>query len=140
MKKGLLASVLVVAGVLLNGGAVADPVVVVGASSEIGALTQNQVRQIFNGQLRKVAGVAVKPLDLPNGSSTRNTFYQDVTGKSAEQMKSYWARMIFTGRGMPPREVSSEREMNLLVGSDPSFVGYLEETRVPEGLKVVYRP
>lgn len=140
MKKGLLASFLIAASVLFSEIATAGPVVVVSADSEIGALSQGQVRQLFNGQLRKVSGVSVKPLDLPNGDVTRNTFYQEVTGKTAEQMKSYWARMIFTGRGMPPREVSSEREMGILLGGDPAFVGYLEETRVPQGLKVIFRP
>ena len=118
----------------------ADPVVVVSANSSLGALTQDEVRQIFNGQARRVSGVSVKPLDLPSRGDAREAFYQQVLGKSAEQMKSYWARMIFTGRGMPPREVSGEREMGLLVANDPAFVGYLEETRVPSGLRVVYRP
>ena len=140
MKKGLLANFLVLLGLSLSSVVMAGPVVVVSAESDVGSLSQSQVRQVFNGQLRRVAGVAVKPLDLPNGSATRNAFYQQVTGKSAEQMKSYWARMIFTGRGMPPREVSSERELSLLIGSDPEFIGYLEETRVPAGLRVVYRP
>lgn len=87
----------------------ADPVVVVSANSSLGALTQDEVRQIFNGQARRVSGVSVKPLDLPSRGDAREAFYQQVLGKSAEQMKSYWARMIFTGRGMPPREVSSEQ-------------------------------
>lgn len=140
MKKGLLASFLIMAGTLFSSLVVAGPVVVVSQESAIDSLSQNQVRQIFNGQLRRVSGISVKPLDLPNGSASRDAFYQQVTGKSAEQMKSYWARMIFTGRGMPPREVSSERELGMLVGSDPGFIGYVEESRVPAGLRVVFRP
>ncbi|WP_231552616.1 type 2 periplasmic-binding domain-containing protein [Alcanivorax nanhaiticus] len=140
MKKGLLASFLIMAGTLFSSLVVAGPVVVVSQESAIDSLSQNQVRQIFNGQLRRVSGISVKPLDLPNGSASRDAFYQQVTGKSAEQMKSYWARMIFTGRGMPPREVSSERELGMLVGSDPGFIGYVEESRVPAGLRLVFRP
>ncbi|KGD66263.1 hypothetical protein Y5S_00735 [Alcanivorax nanhaiticus] len=128
------------AGTLFSSLVVAGPVVVVSQESAIDSLSQNQVRQIFNGQLRRVSGISVKPLDLPNGSASRDAFYQQVTGKSAEQMKSYWARMIFTGRGMPPREVSSERELGMLVGSDPGFIGYVEESRVPAGLRLVFRP
>lgn len=128
------------AGTLFSSLVVAGPVVVVSQESAIDSLSQNQVRQIFNGQLRRVSGISVKPLDLPNGSASRDAFYQQVTGKSAEQMKSYWARMIFTGRGMPPREVSSEREMVVLIASDQSYVGYVDETKVPAGVKVVYRP
>jgi hypothetical protein len=48
--------------------------------------------------------------------------------------------MIFTGRGMPPREVSSEQEMVMLVGSNRNFVGYLDASLVTPDLKVVYRP
>ena len=48
--------------------------------------------------------------------------------------------MIFTGRGMPPREVSSDREMVMLVGSNRNFIGYVDETKVSPQLKVVYRP
>ena len=125
---------------MLSTAAQAEPVVVVSASSSLGALTQDEVRQIFNGQTRRVSGISVKPLDLPSRGGARNDFYQQVLGKSAEQMKSYWARMIFTGRGMPPREVSSEQEMVLLVGSNRNFVGYLDAALVTPDLKVVYRP
>ncbi len=125
---------------MLAAAAQAEPVVVVSANSGLDALTQDEVRQIFNGQARRVSGVSVKPLDLPSRGRARNDFYQQVLGKSAEQMKSYWARMIFTGRGMPPREVSSEQEMVLLVGSNRNFVGYLDASLVTPDLKVVYRP
>ena len=125
---------------LLTGFAQAGIVVVVSKNSDLGGLTRNEVRQIFNGQLNRVGEISVKPLDLPVAASQREVFYQQVMGKSVEQMKSYWARMIFTGRGMPPREVSSDREMTLLVGSDRKFIGYMDEADVTSDLKVVFRP
>ena len=133
-------SILVVSFLLLTGCAQAGIVVVVSKNSDLGGLTRNEVRQIFNGQLNRVGEISVKPLDLPVAASQREVFYQQVMGKSVEQMKSYWARMIFTGRGMPPREVSSDREMTLLVGSDRKFIGYMDEADVTSDLKVVFRP
>ncbi|MEE2871220.1 hypothetical protein A15D_00662 [Alcanivorax sp. MD8A] len=133
-------SLLVVFFLLLTGAAQAGIVVVVSKSSDLAGLTRNEVRQIFNGQLNRVGEVSVKPLDMPVAASQRELFYQRVMGKSVEQMKSYWARMIFTGRGMPPREVSSDREMTLLVGSDRHFIGYMDEADVTSDLKVVFRP
>ncbi|ERP85362.1 hypothetical protein Q670_06665 [Alcanivorax sp. P2S70] len=133
-------SILVVSFLLLTGFAQAGIVVVVSKNSDLGGLTRNEVRQIFNGQLNRVGEISVKPLDLPVAASQREVFYQQVMGKSVEQMKSYWARMIFTGRGMPPREVSSDREMTLLVGSDRKFIGYMDEADVTSDLKVVFRP
>ena len=133
-------SILVVSFLLLTGFAQAGIVVVVSKNSDLGGLTRNEVRQIFNGQLNRVGEISVKPLDLPVAASQREVFYQQVMGKSVEQMKSYWARMIFTGRGMPPREVSSDREMTLLVGSDRKFIGYMDEADVTSDLKVGFRP
>ena len=133
-------SILVVSFLLLTGFAQAGIVVVVSKNSDLGGLTRTEVRQIFNGQLNRVGEISVKPLDLPVAASQREVFYQQVMGKSVEQMKSYWARMIFTGRGMPPREVSSDREMTLLVGSDRKFIGYMDEADVTSDLKVVFRP
>jgi len=133
-------SILVVSFLLLTGFAQAGIVVVVSKNSDLGGLTRNEVRQIFNGQLNRVGEISVKPLDLPVAASQREVFYQQVMGKLVEQMKSYWARMIFTGRGMPPREVSSDREMTLLVGSDRKFIGYMDEADVTSDLKVVFRP
>ena len=135
MKKIMLSLLLMLAAVVH-----AEPVVVVSAGSELDALTQDEVRQIFNGQTRRVSGVSLKSLDLPASSRDRKAFYQQVLGKSPEQMKSYWARMIFTGRGMPPREVSSYREMVMLLGSNRNFIGYLDASQVTADLKVVYRP
>ena len=57
---------------MLATAAQAEPVVVVSASSSLGALTQDEVRQIFNGQTRRVSGVSVKPLDLPSRGSARD--------------------------------------------------------------------
>lgn len=129
-----------VALLLLAGLLRADPVVVVSATSAVDTLTRDEARQVFNGQTHRIGGATIKPLDLPSASQHRQSFYQQLMGKSADQMKSYWARMIFTGRGMPPREVSSTREMEMLVGSNRHFIGYLDAEKVTAELKVVYRP
>ncbi len=78
-------------------------------------------------------------LDMPEGSPQRQAFYQRATGKSSSQLKSYWARMIFTGQGMPPRQVKSVRDMVRTVQQDPHAVGYLQETEIQEGLRVLLR-
>ncbi|MEQ3636797.1 hypothetical protein [Alcanivorax sp.] len=135
MKKWII-SLLLTLSVALH----AEPVVVVSASSDVPMLTQNEVRELFNGLTRWGSSVALKPLDLPIKSEARTGFYQQVMGTNSEQMKSYWAEMIFTGRGMPPREVSSNREMVMLVGSNRNFIGYVDEAKVTPQLKVVYRP
>ncbi|MDX1804737.1 MAG: hypothetical protein R3292_11695 [Alcanivorax sp.] len=125
---------------LLPALAVAEPVVVIAGNSPIQSLTGDEVRQLFTGQARQVAGHSLTPLDLGGGNPLHERFYSVLMGKSASQMRSYWARMIFTGRGMPPRQLSGVREMQLLVGSNRRYIGYLDAEQVTARLKVVFRP
>ena len=118
--------------------ATAEVVVVVGADSRITNLSEAELRQLFTGQLRAVEGERVQVLDLPQSDSARDDFYQKLLGRGPNQMRSYWARMIFTGQGQPPREVSSVQEMRLLVGSSGNQIGYLPSSEVDDSVRVLF--
>lgn len=117
----------------------AELVVVAGAGSQLGELSENEVRQLFTGQTRAIKGERIQTLDLPVNEAARIEFYQKLLNRSPDQMRSYWARMIFTGQGQPPREVSGQREMKLLVGSSANQVGYLPADEVDDSLRVLFR-
>ncbi len=117
----------------------AEVVVVVAKDSPITSLSENQLRQLYLEGTGRIAGNSVKALDLPEDSRTRKAFYQAAVGKTPAQMKSYWARMIFTGRGVPPRMVSGDRAMQVMLENNPELVGYLPGNQVSSGLKVLYR-
>lgn len=116
----------------------ADLVVVTGSNSSITSLTENEVRQLFSGQLKTVAGQRVQPLDLPNSGQHREEFYRKLMGRTPEQMRAYWTRLIFTGQGKPPREVSSTQELTTLVGSG-EYIGYLPAEDAGANVRVLYR-
>ena len=84
-------------------------------------------------------GDLILPVFVLEGSQQRERFYQGATGKSASQLKSYWARMIFTGQGMPPRQVKNARDMVQQVKQNPGAVGYVQESDLQEGLRVLLR-
>lgn len=117
----------------------ADVVVVAGVNSPIADLSESEVRQLFTGQTRAIGGQRVQTLDLPSSEAGRTDFYQKLMGRSPDQMRSHWARMIFTGQGQPPREVTSVREMKLLVGTSANQVGYLPADEVDDSVRVLFR-
>jgi hypothetical protein len=119
--------------------AVGEPVVVMSRTAEPESLTGVEVRQLFTGRLRQIQGLVLTPLDMPAGSAERDRFYRLSAGKAPDQMRSHWARMVFTGQGYPPREVSGSTEMILLVESSDDYIGYLDSADVTDQLKVVYR-
>jgi ABC-type phosphate transport system substrate-binding protein len=123
------------------GAIAADVVAVVSSRSPVTALSANQVADIFLGKANRFpdGGQAV-PIDQAEGSAARDAFYARVTGKSAAQMKAHWSKIIFTGRGQPPRQVANSLEARKRVAGDPKAIGYIESDLVDGSVKVLLSP
>ena len=89
----------------------ADVVAVVSAKSSITDLTKDQVSDIFLGKTSTFpkGGQAV-PIDQAGDAPIRDEFYTKMTGRTAAQLKSYWAKQTFSGKGTPPKVVSGDVE------------------------------
>lgn len=130
------------AGLLLAGmtATASAGVVVVGNSTSSGELSVEQVRQLFLGKARRLPdGMEVVVLDLREGDPLRVAFVEGVLGKTEQQLLGHWAKMIFTGRGQPPRSVDSARDVLRIVESTPGAIGYIDEQQVTARVKVLYR-
>lgn len=124
--------------VLLAGAASAEVVVVVSSRSALSALSQHQVADIFLGKTSRLPdGQMVLPVDQPEGSAVRRRFYLDLIGKSPSQLKAHWSKIIFTGKGQPPREVSGNDVVKKVVAGNPGVIGYIESTAVDSSVKPV---
>ncbi|MEQ1591743.1 MAG: phosphate ABC transporter substrate-binding protein [Thiobacillaceae bacterium] len=118
--------------------AAAEVVAVVSSKSTVTMLSKNQVADLFLGKLHSFPnGEPAIPVDQDEASSVRDEFYSRFTGKSAAQIKAYWSKIIFTGRGQPPKSVSSSAEVKRLLVENPNTIGYLEADRVDGSVKVL---
>ena len=123
---------------LAIGPARADVVAVVSAKSLVTTLTKAQLTDIFLGKANRFPnGTPAVPIDQTEGSVARNEFYEKVAGKSAAQIKAFWSKIIFTGRGQPPKEVADSLEMKKRINENPSAIGYIEKNMVDDSVKVV---
>lgn len=120
----LLAALLIACGA---GPAQADDlVVVVSARSPIASLRVEQVAAIFLGQTPRFPnGAVATALDQPIGSNERDQFYLRVAGKTPALLKAHWSKMVFTGRGQPPRELAGSSAVRKAVADDPNLIGYI---------------
>ncbi len=115
----------------------ADVVVVVSASSSVTALSPQQIAAIFLGNNARLPnGEPAAPIDQAEGSGTRDEFYAKFTGKSAAQMKAHWSKIIFTGRGQPPKELPGT-EVKKQIAANPNAIGYLEKNMVDATVRVL---
>ena len=116
----------------------AEVAVVVSAKSPVGNLSADQVSQIFLGKSNNFPGGGqATPIDQAEGAATREEFYTKVTGKSAAQVKAYWSKLIFTGKGQPPKEVSGDGAVKKALAENPGAIGYIEKSSVDGSVKAV---
>ena len=76
-------------------------------------------------------------MDLPESAAERGKFYSKVAGKGAAQVKAIWARLVFTGKSQPPKEVSSSAEAVKQVASNDKGIAYVDKSAVDGSVNVV---
>jgi len=131
----LMAAVVLSLGAGMAG---ADVVAVVSAKSPLTALTREQISDIFLGRTSRFPdGSPAVAIDQAEGAAVRDEFYLKFAGKPPAQLKAYWSKIIFTGRGQPPHEVSSSAEVKKRVAATITSIGYIEENLVDGTVKSV---
>ncbi len=102
------------------------------------SLDKGEISRIFLGKKKSFPnGTSVTPINLSEGAATRGSFDSNVLNKSSSQLKAYWSKLVFTGKGTPPKEVSSDADVVAAVKSDPSAIGYVDASAVTGDVKVV---
>jgi ABC-type phosphate transport system substrate-binding protein len=115
-----------------------DMVVVVDARDTTLALDRNQIRNIYLGRINRLPnGSPVVPLDQRESNALRDIFYTRITSLSAAQAKAQWAKLYFTGRGIPPREYASNDEIKRAVTSTPGAIAYIEKSALDASVRVI---
>jgi ABC-type phosphate transport system substrate-binding protein len=119
----------------------ADVVPVVSARSPVHEMSRNQVVDIFLGRANRFPnGEPAIPIDQAEGSEIRDLFYREFANRSAAQLKAYWSKIVFTGKGEPPREVSPSERVKRVLAENPHFIGYIDRAEVDANVKVVLLP
>ncbi|WP_157572359.1 hypothetical protein [Nevskia soli] len=129
-----------IAGLLTLGSACAraDIYVIVNKSSPVHSLKQQEVQDLYMGHTHSFSnGDYALCFDLPRDGVAYAAFYRTLTGMSAAQLGSYWARLMFTGQTLPPQHLPSEDEMLAVVGRNPSAIGYLSRQPTDQNVRVV---
>ena len=113
-------------------------VVIVSARNPVVALRPEQVADIFlaqNGRFPN-GGTAVA-VDQMLGAGSRDEFYNKVASKSPSLVKAYWTKMVFTGRGQPPKEASGNEAVRKLIAGNPEMIGYIDRDALDDSVKAI---
>jgi hypothetical protein len=113
-------------------------VVIVSKDSRIQTISKNDISNIFLSQTKELPnGQKAIPLEL-NNRSYKNFFYEQISSKTLKQLKKYWATVIFTGVGQPPKTMESSEEIIEFVKENTNAIAYIpKEDALQEEVHIV---
>lgn len=116
-------------------------VVVIGHPSGPDSISANQVRDIYLNRSQQLPdGQRATPFELQAGNGARTEFHDKITGRNDAQLKAFWSQQVFTGRGQPPQELTSDTAMKASVAATPGSIGYIDASQVDGSVKVILTP
>ncbi|MDM7862341.1 hypothetical protein QTP81_17165 [Alteromonas sp. ASW11-36] len=115
-------------------------VVVVHAGNAIEALSKKQVIDIYMGRYSSFPnGQPAAPIDFPDESVEKALFYQLLVNQDLRKIRSYWSRLLFSGRAKPPRELETASEIAQYLDTDINTLAYVPRSQVTTEMKIVYQ-
>lgn len=116
----------------------ADVVVIVNKDSGVSSLSASDVKKLFLGKSRTLpGGASAKVVDQPEGAATREEFGSKVLKKSPSQLKAYWSKLIFSGKGAPPQTMDDDAAVKAFVADNANGIGYVDAAAVDDSVTVV---
>jgi len=115
----------------------ADIAVIVHPSNN-NEIDQQFIKKVFTGKVKSFDdGSPVVAINQESGNQPAIEFNEKILNKSASQLKAYWSKQLFTGKGTPPKEMSTDSEVLKLIGDNPSLIGYVDASAVNDKVKVI---
>ena len=134
-------TLLILSVLLIAPGAVAtawagDVVLVTNRSVPVTTLSRQDVKNIFLSKKKNVGGVTIKLTALKDDSLTEQ-FLKAYVGKTPSQFSSYYKKLVFTGKGKPPKSMGSEAEMIAYIARTSGAIGYVSTAAVTTQVKTI---
>ena len=105
----------------------AEQLVIIVHASNQQSIDLEDIARIYLGKHHQFPnGDIAIPLDLPTDDPLYRAFSQTILKKSPSQLRAYWAKRIFTGRGKPPKSVLNREKSKNLVSEDRNYISYTD--------------
>jgi len=118
----------------------AEIVVVINSQSTVETLNVSYIKKVFMKKIKELpSGEKLIPLDQDYEKNIYNTFYKSIANKNGSKMRSYWAKLTFTGKKEAPVIFNSDTEIINMLMNNPLMIGYIDESSVVDGIKVIYK-
>lgn len=141
MNKSIIKTMAVAASaIMLASVSQAEIAIIVNNSVSVPSISADEAANIFLGKVNELpGGIRMVPIDQEDGQKAHAEFYNKVVKKDAAQLNAYWSRLIFTGKGEPPKKMADNADVLALVAANPNIIGYVDASAVTSSVKVLLR-
>jgi len=103
-------------------------------------LSSKLVQRLFLGKTVVFPnGKEAIPLERKISSEIKNSFNAKVLKKTQDQLNAYWAKRVFTGKGIPPKTVIVDSEIVEIIANNVNTISYVDSASVDDSVKVIYK-
>lgn len=137
----LLLFIFILLYTLFTGGwSGADAGLVVIGNASLGTIEQldkSILGRIYTGRTVQVDNTPVQPVNMKSGDDSRTIFLRETLKQKDSEYVAYWIVRRAIGKGAPPVEMQSAQEMIEHIRSTPGAIGYIDESQLLPGIKVL---
>lgn len=115
----------------------ADVIIVASKMANFSTLSKDDISAIYHGKIKKLAdGRPLKALDQDD-NATRAQFLKTYLAQSGTQYNTYWSRITFTGKGLPPENVRNDAGVIDALQTKPNAIGYIDSKSLTDNVKKI---
>ncbi len=117
--------------------AYAEFAIIVNPQSKFNQISARDLARIFLAKTKRLPdGAQARPAELASAES-KSRFYFKIAGKREIELRQYWATMIFTGNGQPPKQLHSIENVIQYVIKNPGAIAYVTQESLDDSVKVL---
>jgi TonB family protein len=123
--------------ILLGASAVAGEVkVIANPSVKADSISARELKSLYLEEKSSLNGTRVEPVIERRGPA-HEAFLRDYLGQTDDELQKYYQALVFTGRGMMPKTVSSDAEVVAYVARTKGAIGYVGAGTSVEGVRTL---
>ena len=112
---------------------------VVVSSSSQNKVSKDEAKEIFSGARTNWAnGSKVQVVDQ-SGSEVGAKFYDGFLGKSVNQVRMQWTKLVLSGQATAPTKAANDEEVKKNVSANPNALGYISSSSLDSSVKELFR-
>lgn len=101
-------------------------------------IPRSTLRAIFGMRMHKWPdGTPVKVFVFSDDAPEHDAFSKQILQVFPHQLRQSWDRLVFSGLGQYPEQVSSAQEMLARVAATPGAIGYLRASEVNQNVRIL---